>query len=403
MAYEGSKKNTDDKGNALIPCLVCFKENSERSGTDSPGNNRYFHQLAAHLKASHNMDVGTYQATFAGAEIMSETTKKNLAAARAKSPLIAAKAPSAEPKKGEVLHFGVATMNVLECLSTLDQKMVPPHDEDYELDDAKLEVLALGIVQKDNVMCVGPTGSGKTSLVQVLAAIANHPCSRINMNGDIRAADFIGEKLVEVDAESGQAVVRWSDGILPRAMRMGWWLLIDEIDACPPAIAFVLQAVLEGKPLVLSSNGGEIVEPHERFRIVATANTIGKGDDTGMYTGTNVMNEAFLDRFGTVMQFDYPKREMEIKILVAKAKIDEATAMKMVDVATKIRDAGKKEECYCSFSTRRLLKWAAKTVALRGEGKTGKHWVAAEVTVFNKLSKDDRKLVEETVQRILGR
>lgn len=407
--YEGSSSKLDAKGNTMIECLKCFEEHKRQTGSDSDKNRRYMHQLATHLKTHHKMNVSEYQTEFPGAAIISEFTKSSLAAARAKTPAMASAAAKIKeevkkaPASEEPFYIGVATLPFTRELPADRQILVPEHDESFEIDQEKLEILALGIQHNDNVLMVGPTGCGKTSLAYELAAIVNHPMIRINMNGDFRAADFVGEKHIDVDPETAQSIIVWKDGILPNAMRNGYWLLIDELDACPPAIAFVLQAVLEGKPLVISTNGGEVVKPAPGFRLIATANTIGKGDDTGMYTGTNVMNEAFLDRFGTVMQFAYPNEETEVKILVAKTKIDKLTATKMVEVATKVRGGVEKEECYCSFSTRRLIRWATKTVALRGGAVAGKHTAAAEITILNKLTKDDRKFVEAVLQRVMGK
>ena len=383
--------DTDVNGNKLVQCLLCRTQ----------GKDLFFHQLPHHLKSAHNATIAGYEESFPGAPVISDFTKEQLKKARnARMPVAAVEKVTPVPEK---LHFGVATLLVRSDLTGIDQEYVPAHDENYQLDDAKLELLALAVQQADNVLAVGPTGCGKTSLYMELASIIGQPARRINFHGDVRSADILGEKVVEIDEKTSQAIVVWRNGMLPDAMERGHWLILDEIDACPPAVAFALQSVLEGGNLTLSADNGRIVKRHPNFRILATANTLGKGDDTGMYTGTNVMNEAFLDRFGTVIQFNYPRPDAEASILVDKTKLDRVTADKFVTVAGFVRAAFEKEECYCTFSTRRLIRWSEKTVALRNGAPTGKHGLAAEISIFNKLSKDDRKFVEAIVQRVMGK
>lgn len=397
---------TDKAHNPRVKCLEC----------DSNKKAWYGHQLAPHLKSAHDMTVEQYQSRFPEAPLISELTKKALAEARSKikSPGIPA-AKEEKPKMAEepVYFFGKATVKgrIPDSLTEEDKKLIPVHDPNFVLDDKVLELLAMAIQHNDNVMIVGPTGSGKSALVKELAALLDQPLRRVNLHGDVRSADFVGEKVVEVDEQSGQAVVMWRDGVLPDAMINGHWLLLDELDAMPPSIAFVLQAVLENngpRQLVLTADNGRVVQANERFRIIATANTLGKGDDSGLYTGTNVMNEAFLDRFGTVINHYYLEQDKERQLLVEKTDIEPSQAKFMVEVATFVRRGLDKEECACTFSTRRLLNWAQKTVALRGDKskpeKAGEsaHWRAAEITVLNKLGEDDRKYVEGIIQRVMG-
>jgi len=184
-------------------------------------------------------------------------------------------------------------------------------------------------------------------------------------------------------------------GVLPTAMKAGQILVLEEIDGAEPAVLFVLQGVMEENgSLILTENGGEIVRPHPRFRIVATANTLGLGDETGLYAGTHVLNAAHLDRWTVVFNMNYLSEDREESLLAAKVpQLERKTAKTLVKLANAVRKAAEQEQVFCTFSTRRLLFLASKAVLL------GSVRDALELTVLNKLAKNDRQVVYEIAQR----
>lgn len=377
-----SKNQYDDNGNEKIRCMEC---------------DGWYHRLDVHLNAKHGMSSAEYTAMYSDAPTISEYAKKNASSSqKKKTNKKAAKASDGNTS----LKFGCAELFERADVPEEDRAFIPEHDEKWLPGKAEMEIweaTALGIESREPVLIVGPTGCGKSTGVLELAAVVNQPVRRINLHGDVREAGFVGHMAVMVDEETGQSITHWVDGILTRAMRRGHWLLLDELDAAPPQILFVLQAVLEkGGRLVLPENGGEVVRAHPYFRIIATANTLGRGDETGLYAGTNVLNEAFLDRFGVVVNADYPDQINEINILIERTGVGRDIAAKMVKVALKVRESFAHEQCYTTFSTRRLITWAEKTVKMKDAVK------ASRIAVVNRLSGDDREFVRGVIQRYFG-
>jgi len=240
------------------------------------------------------------------------------------------------------------------------------------------------------VLLTGGTGVGKTSHVLQIAARIHQPVLRINFNGETRLSDLIG-KLTVVDGAT-----RWSDGVLPQAMRNGWWLLLDEIDFAEPAVLSLLHPVLEDAPtLTLKEHGGEVIRPHPLFRIFATANSIGAMQErAGSYAGTTTMNDAFLDRWQVLLVDNLPPQEERRVLLGEVPGLSPRWARRLVEFAALARQSGSEIAMRLSgdnFSTRRVLAWARKT-ALHRSPLTG-----AQKAWLDKVSSSD----QEAVLRIL--
>lgn len=387
----------DDKGQK-IECLEC---------------GRWYHKLYLHLKSAHGMTIEEYQDKHGDSSpIMSEFVEKLLAKPRKKKGSDLLDNYKTEEKKEEkeeetveetveegVLRIGVARLKVRDDLTDYDKGHLQDNDPNWIFGRSQMEQwedIAIGIEDNEPIYIGGPTGCGKSASVQMLAAALNQPLRRVQLNRDFKAADFIGRATLEVD-EKGTQVTGWKDGVATEAVRYGHWLLLDEVDQAHPDVMMALQALLEGAPLVLSGNFGEVVQRHPNFRIIATANTFGRGDETGLYAGAKVQNEATLDRYGVVINADYPDRDVEADILVKKTEIKRDIARRMVSVAHKVRKALIEEECACTFSTRRLIGWSKKTVRYNGDIRR-----ASKVAVLNKMEPEDGRFVDSLIQRYFG-
>ncbi len=389
MTLTTTKRQTDGSERQKITCQLCF---------------RRYHRLDVHLKSAHSINVKQYRDQFPHAETISDWARQRASAGQQRradsdSPQIEPPRPSVGDESQKPLLFGRIALDQRRGLPDAELALVPPHDPNWicgEREKDQLESIALGAEQNTPVFVFGPAGCGKTTLFERLAALVGQPTIRIQLNQRFTADEFVGKIELELDSDTGQQVTTWKDGALTSAMRYGRWLLLDEITAAPAGVMMKLQAVLEGRSLILTENNGEIVKPHPHFRIFASDNTNGRGDGTGLYAGTNVLNEATMDRFGVVLEADYPGRDDEIRILVARTGVKSDLAKRMVSVAHKVRAAIRAEECYGSLGTRRLILWAAATQRLGDARK------AAKITLLGKMGQDDRVFVEGLIQRYFG-
>jgi len=245
-----------------------------------------------------------------------------------------------------------------------------------------LETLAYGVAHNLPVLLIGETGVGKTMAVRYLAWRTNNGLRRVNLNGATTVDEFLGKLLIN---EQG---TYWVNGVLVEAMLSGDWILLDEINATLPEIAFCLHSLLDDdRMVVLMEYDGRIVRPHPNFRLFASMNP----SEEGKYGGTKTLNEALLDRFPVVIRMDYLTEAQEIEAVLAQSgQTDKETVRKMVKVAQDVRQAIRNEKVFGSFSTRRVIDWARMAMTF-GVRESAAHTVLSKLTAF------DAEVVEDVI------
>jgi len=254
--------------------------------------------------------------------------------------------------------------------------------------------------------CTGPAGCGKSEMFRQIAHDLKRTIYELSGHNDIRPDDFLGYKTAQAKE------IKWIDGLLPRAAREGAMLVVNEISSVSPGILFALHFVLEENGrIVLTEHQDkndkiEEVKPKDGFCLICTDNTAGIGDSDGMYAGTQVMNQAFLDRFQAVVKMGYLKEAQEIKVLNGKFgnDIDDEDAKTLVQIANMIRTSNSKGETSILFSTRRLVNMVENMIMLGKQGMQGKKAfrTALELSILNRIEDADRGTVVEIVQRVMG-
>jgi cobaltochelatase CobS len=272
---------------------------------------------------------------------------------------------------------------------------VPEIDTNYVFDrDTTLAILA-GFSHNRRVMVQGYHGTGKSTHIEQVAARLNWPCVRVNLDSHISRIDLIGKDAIEL--KDGVQVTTFKEGILPWALRTNTAIVFDEYDAGRPDVMFVIQRVLEvdGKLTLLDQN--EVIHPHPSFRLFATANTIGLGDTTGLYHGTQQINQGQMDRWSLVTTLNYLPHAQEAAIVQAKCPTTDAKVVsQMVTVAELTRNAFMNGDLSTVMSPRTVIAWADNTAIFNDVG------FAFRLTFLNKCDELERQTVAEFYQRCFG-
>jgi cobaltochelatase CobS len=275
---------------------------------------------------------------------------------------------------------------------------VPDIDSAYRFDKETTLAIVAGFAYNRRVMIQGYHGTGKSTHIEQVAARINWPCIRVNLDSHISRIDLIGKDAIVL--KDGKQVTEFREGILPWALQHACALVFDEYDAGRPDVMFVIQRVLEveGKLTLLDQN--RVIRPHRSFRLFSTANTVGLGDTTGLYHGTQQINQGQMDRWNIVATLNYLPHAMETSIVLAKMGIDTSKdpAMKkrvesMVALADLTRAGFINGDISTVMSPRTVITWAENA---RIFGDVG---FAFRVTFLNKCDEAERATVAEYYQR----
>ena len=276
---------------------------------------------------------------------------------------------------------------------------VPPVDENYLFDKNTTLAILAGYAHNRRVMVTGYHGTGKSTHIEQVGARLNWPTVRVNLDSHISRIDLIGKDAIVL--KDGQQVTEFKDGILPWALQNNVALVFDEYDAGRPDVMFVIQRVLEvaGRLTLLDQN--RVIHPHPSFRLFATTNTVGLGDTSGLYHGTQQINQGQMDRWSIVTTLNYLPHDQETDIVTARISQWQNAEGKdkisrMVRVADMTRAAFINGDLSTVMSPRTVITWAENAVIF------GDVAFAFRLTFLNKCDELERALVAEFYQRAFG-
>jgi cobaltochelatase CobS len=296
--------------------------------------------------------------------------------------------------------FGIDSDMQVPAFSARDEH-VPDLDPDYLFDRTTTLAILAGFAFNRRVMITGYHGTGKSTHVEQVAARLNWPCVRVNLDSHVSRIDLVGKDAIVL--RDGKQVTEFRDGILPWALQNNVALCFDEYDAGRPDVMFVIQRVLEvsGRLTLLDQN--RVIKPHPSFRLFSTANTIGLGDTSGLYHGTQQINQGQMDRWSIVTTLNYLPHDKEVDIVAAKVKSFQKTREgldtigKMVRVADLTRNAFMNGDLSTLMSPRTVITWAENAEIFGDIG------FAFRLTFLNKCDELERPLVAEFYQRSFGK
>jgi cobaltochelatase CobS len=294
--------------------------------------------------------------------------------------------------------FGFDTKMQVPAFST-PNSYVPERDDSYRFDRETTLAILAGFAFNRRVMVQGYHGTGKSTHIEQVAARLNWPCIRVNLDSHISRIDLIGKDAIVL--KEGKQVTEFREGILPWALQRPVALVFDEYDAGRPDVMFVIQRVLEiaGKLTLLDQN--RVIRPHASFRLFSTTNTIGLGDTSGLYHGTQQINQGQMDRWSIVTTLNYLAHDKEVDIVLAKSPQWQTPEGKkkigsMVRVADLTRSAFINGDISTVMSPRTVLTWAENAHIFGDVG------FAFRLTFLNKCDELERATVAEFYQRCFG-
>jgi cobaltochelatase CobS len=409
------------------------------------------HSIQAHIKNNHaDWTIERYQAEFPGEPLLSQTALDLIAKKKAEQAAAAGTVQPAEAAHSvqaamvaeatglpapkitvkqaffhELFELGNAQaalsakgqpipVKVLEGHDSQSADYLPEIDKSYVFNIDLLKKVIIGLELNMPTYLWGFHGTGKTTLLQQAAARTRRPFLRVQHTINMQESDVLGQwtvrsKPVEVEEIGAdgkivkvlkqQSVTEFQLGPLPMAMINGWVYCADEYDFAMPSVTAVYQPVLEGQPLLIKDAPPHFrkIVPHPNFRFVATGNTNGIGDETGLYQGTLVQNAANYSRFAITDEVEYMEPKIEQAILQSKTGIDSASASKIVKMANEVRKMFRDGKITMTVSPRELIRCASLGIAYGGNWSLG-----MELAFANRLSRVDKKVVQEYMQRVFA-
>ncbi|MBN8608792.1 MAG: cobaltochelatase subunit CobS [Caulobacterales bacterium] len=302
-------------------------------------------------------------------------------------------------KQVSARDFGVDSNMKIPAFSKRTE-YVPEVDEAYRFDPQTTLAILAGFAHNRRVMVQGYHGTGKSTHVEQVAARLNWPLVRVNLDSHVSRIDLVGKDAIVL--KDGKQITEFREGMLPWALQRPVAICFDEYDAGRPDVMFVIQRVLEssGKLTLLDQN--RVITANPFFRLFATTNTIGLGDTTGLYHGTQQINQAQMDRWSVVTVLNYLEHDVEADIVVAKAPSynnaeGKRTIMAMVRVADMTRNAFMNGDISTVMSPRTVITWAQNAEIFGGD--VG---LAFRLTFLNKCDELERPTVAEFYQRAFG-
>ena len=276
---------------------------------------------------------------------------------------------------------------------------VPAVDDAYRFDHETTIAILAGFAYNRRVLIQGYHGTGKSTHIEQVASRLNWPCIRVNLDSHISRIDLVGKDAIVL--RDGQQVTEFREGILPWAYQHATALVFDEYDAGRPDVMFVIQRILEAEGRLTLLDQSRVLHPHPSFRLFATTNTVGLGDTTGLYHGTQQINQWQMDRWNIVATLNYLGHDAEVEIVLAKVPAydsDEGrqTISAMVALADLTRSGFMNGDVSTVMSPRTVITWAENAQLFGGIG------FAFRLTYLNKCDEVERPIVAEYYQRCFG-